>query len=169
MPFFLAPCVIIMTIQSWGCIGGEILTIFFFFTFFFHFHILPHPNKQNVNDDIDLKTLVKHLENPKYSTVLYVSDGYGSRRRNISTFVVKSNKKESENEREKEEEEINNGSNKMPTTASDTGFCDTISTQYTELYNKNVLFWPCPKMKVSFNRFLCYCYNSIMYYEIRSW
>lgn len=105
---------------------------------------------------IDLKTLVKYLENPKYSTVLYVSDGYGSGRRGNSTFVVRTNKKESENEREKAEE-INNGSNKMPTTtarASDTGFCDTISTQYTELYNKNVLFWPCPKMKVSFSRLL---------------
>lgn len=90
------------------------------------------------------------MENPKYTTVLYVSDGYGSGRRSNSTFVVKTNRKKLEKEREREEEEINNGSNKMPSITSDTGFCDTISTQYTELYNKRVLFWPCPKMKVSF-------------------
>lgn len=91
--------------------------------------------------------------------MLYVSDGYGSGRqqqRSNHAFVVKNNnnnKKESEKEREIEEE-INNGSNKMPTTPMDTGFCNTISSQYTELYKKNVLFWPCPNMKVSFKLLL---------------
>lgn len=99
--------------------------------------------------------------------MLYVSDGYGSGRRSNSTFFVKKNRMESEKEKEKEKEEINNGSNKIPTTTSDTGFCDTISTQYTEFYNKKLLFWPCPKMKVSFNRLLyfllCYLIKKMCY------
>ncbi|XP_063708957.1 uncharacterized protein LOC134837507 [Culicoides brevitarsis] len=105
----------------------------------------------------DLKTLVKYLENPKYTTVLYVSDGYGSGGRRVSSFVEDLRRKQAEEEKTenkaaaegeaKDDEEIDKGGNKMPSTISNAGFCDTISTQYTELYNKSVLFWPCPKMK----------------------
>lgn len=31
----------------------------------------------------------------------------------------------------------------------DTGSCDMMTAQYSALYNKSVLFWPCPSMKVS--------------------
>lgn len=40
--------------------------------------------------------------------------------------------------------EINNNSQLL-----DSGSCDMMSTQYSALYNKTVLFWPCPSMKVS--------------------
>jgi hypothetical protein len=29
------------------------------------------------------------------------------------------------------------------------GFCDEISFEFSTIYNKNVIFWPCPKMMVS--------------------
>lgn len=29
------------------------------------------------------------------------------------------------------------------------GYCDVMSSELASLYNKNIIFWPCPKMKVS--------------------
>jgi hypothetical protein len=29
------------------------------------------------------------------------------------------------------------------------GYCDILATKFSVLYNKNIIFWPCPKMKVS--------------------
>lgn len=73
-----------------------------------------------------LSALVKYLNKPKYSTIIYVLRGQG---------------------------------------AKDFGYCG-MSSQLKATFNKTVLFWPCPKMKVSvqilslrmvnfFLRFIC--------------
>jgi hypothetical protein len=30
-----------------------------------------------------------------------------------------------------------------------TGYCDVMAKELSNLYNKTIYFWPCPKMKVS--------------------
>lgn len=74
------------------------------------------------------------------------------------------NKTKKENDKkkvQKNEEEINmeNNQSSRNSKSFDTGFCDIVSVQYSILYNKNVLFWPCPQMKVSL--FFCFIYYSI--------
>jgi len=73
----------------------------------------------------DLKSLIQHLENSKYSTIVYVlSNGTKTDQDSIAT--------------------------RNQTFSDDfTGYCDIIATDLSLLYNKNVIFWPCPKMKVS--------------------
>lgn len=56
-----------------------------------------------------LSALVEFLNKPKYSTIIYVLQGQGSK---------------------------------------DFGYCE-MSQQLKNAFNKTVIFWPCPKMKVS--------------------
>lgn len=70
-----------------------------------------------------MRSLIQQLENSKYSTIVYV----------FSNNSKISDDKDAENQR----------------FGDFFGYCDVISTEFSMLYNKNIIFWPCPKMKVS--------------------
>jgi hypothetical protein len=74
-----------------------------------------------------MRSLIQHLENIKYSTIIYVFSN-GSRK------VEENAVKEPES----------------PQRLGDFfGYCEVLSSELSLLYNKNIIFWPCPKMKVS--------------------
>jgi hypothetical protein len=74
----------------------------------------------------DMRSLIQQLENSKYSTILYVF---------------------SNNSRA--EDEAQPASSDGHRLGDFFGFCDVVASQLSSLYNKNIILWPCPKMKVS--------------------
>lgn len=73
-----------------------------------------------------MKTLIQQLENSKYSTIVYVFNNSSKVGDDISM-------ENAEGQR----------------FGDFFGYCDVIATEFSQLYNKNIIFWPCPKMKVS--------------------
>lgn len=73
-----------------------------------------------------MRSLIQQLENSKYSTILYVF---------------------SNNSRA--EDEAQPASSDGHRLDDFFGFCDVVASQLSSLYNKNIILWPCPKMKVS--------------------
>jgi hypothetical protein len=75
----------------------------------------------------DMTSIIKQLENSKYSTVLYVLG---------NSLQI-------------------DDDNQLPEYGGDQRFsdisenCDVIAAEYSSLYSKNIIFWPCPKLKVS--------------------
>lgn len=74
----------------------------------------------------DMRSLIQQLENSKYSTILYVFSN--------------SSRIEDDNQQPAGE---------SPRFGDFFGYCDIIASQLSSLYNKNIVFWPCPNMKVS--------------------
>lgn len=70
-----------------------------------------------------MRSLILQLENSKFSTFVYV----------FSNSSKSGDDKDSEGQR----------------FSSFSGYCDVIASELSILYNKNIIFWPCPKMKVS--------------------
>lgn len=73
-----------------------------------------------------MRTLIQQLENSKYSTIVYVFNN--STKANDEVIV-------------KDEESQRFG--------DFFGYCDIVASEFSALYHKNIIFWPCPKMKVS--------------------
>lgn len=81
----------------------------------------------------DLKSLIYHLENSNYSTLIYV----------LSSESID------------EPINVNGGNNRISHTSQHNdlmGYCDVIATEFSAIYKRNVVFWPCPGMRVSTNK-----------------
>lgn len=79
----------------------------------------------------DLSTLVYQLDILNYSTLIYVLNS-GSIDETIS------------------QEQSNHMSFTSQQTVNDlTGYCDVIASEFSAIYKKNFIIWPCPGMKVS--------------------
>lgn len=74
----------------------------------------------------DMKSLIQQLENSKYSTIVYVFSN--SLKMGDENLI-----KDAESQRH----------------GDFLGYCDVIAAELSLLYGKNIIFWPCPKMKVS--------------------
>lgn len=80
----------------------------------------------------DLSTLIHHLETSNYSTLIYV----------LSSTSI--------------DEAISDERYQISYTSQHkwndmTGYCDVIASEFSAIYKRNVIFWPCPAMKVSFD------------------
>lgn len=77
-----------------------------------------------------MRSLIQQLENSKYSTIVYV--------------LSHSSKTEDDSQvKDVESQRLGEFS----------GYCDVIASEFSILYNKNIIFWPCSKMKVSLKLF----------------
>lgn len=91
-----------------------------------HFEFLSIFNKFSLFIT-DMRSLIQQLESMKYSTIIYV---FSNSSKKVEENLVK-------------EPEI-------PQRLGDFfGYCEVLSSELSILYNKNIIFWPCPKMKVS--------------------
>lgn len=73
---------------------------------------------------------MSYLENPNYEIILYMlnqGESFSNSSGSSSKYSAKSDYDDKRIE---------------------TGLCDLTSTHYSLMYNKTVLFWPCPSMKV---------------------
>lgn len=79
----------------------------------------------------DLSTLIHHLEHSNYSTLIYVLSSSPSIDERISdeTYQISYTSQHKRNDM--------------------TGYCDVIASEFSAIYKRNVIFWPCPAMKVS--------------------
>ncbi|KAG5680911.1 hypothetical protein PVAND_010389 [Polypedilum vanderplanki] len=84
----------------------------------------------------DLRTFMKYLENSNYSTIIYALN-------NRSKLINNDN-------------EIKKSSS-LNHLHDISGYCDVISTELSNFYNKNIIFWPCPKMKFYCFKFIRIC------------
>lgn len=73
-----------------------------------------------------MKFLIQQLENTKYATIVYVLN---------------------HNSKLGDDNQINDVEGQQLGDIS--GYCDVIASQFSMLYNKTIIFWPCSNMKVS--------------------
>lgn len=74
-----------------------------------------------------MRSLIQQLENAKYSTIIYV---FGNNSRRSDENLLKADDK--------------------PQRLGDFfGYCDVLSSELSIIYNKSIIFWPCPKVRVS--------------------
>ena len=86
----------------------------------------------------DLRSLIQQLENSKYSTIIYVLA-------NGTSSITNSQQEENANI----VRDYVKGRVPKIFSYDFSGYCDVVSKEFGLLYNKNIIFWPCPKMKVS--------------------
>ena len=77
-----------------------------------------------------MRSLIQQLENVKYSTVIYVFS----------------------NSSKKADEDFIKDADASQRIGDFFSYCELLSSELSILYNKNIIFWPCPKMKVSICR-----------------
>lgn len=112
----------------WLSRGGSFIELF---SQHFIFNIIHVDSRKSSNALIkfsltDIRTLIHHLEHSNFSTLIYVLSN-GSREASNSDNPV------------------------IDTSRYVSSYCDVISSELSSLYQRNIIFWPCPRMKVSLN------------------
>lgn len=78
----------------------------------------------------DMRSLIQQLESSEYSTIVYMFSNSSISSDDLSTI--------------NDSFDIGN-----LRTENFYGFCDVIASELSSLYQKNIIFWPCPRMMVS--------------------